>query len=425
MLTPTEKRALAAIDAEQLVLSLMELLRVPSVGGSRAEVDIQHLLARRFAALDLEIDLWPLDLESLAARPDFPGVEVERDEAWGLVGTTDSGQEPAIVLQSHADVVPPGDEGQWSGDPFQPRLVWHADDREIIGRGAADMKGGMAAQLAALQAVRDAGIELPGGVALHSVIGEEDGGLGAFGTLARGHRGRACIISEPTADTLITATAGALTFRIEVPGVAAHGSSPHNGQSAFEAYLPVHAALQALARERNRIVETPMAGHPTPYPLSVGRVQAGEWSSSLPDLLVAEGRFGIRIDEDPATAVAEFEQAVAGAAAEDPWLHDHPPVVSWPGGQFRGGRLPAGHPLADVVSTAHTDAGGSRALPQVGAPYGSDLRLYAAAGIPTLHYGPGTIERAHGPDESVLLSELVQVTRTLVLTLLRLAVPEV
>lgn len=425
VLTPTEKRALAAIDPQQVVLLLMELLRIPSVGGSRAEVDIQHLLAGRFAALDLEIDLWPFDLADLSSRPDFPGVEVEREEAWGLVGTNVSGREPALILQAHADVVPPGHEEQWTGDPFQPRLTWRHGDREIMGRGAADMKGGMVAAIAALQAIRAAGIDLPGGVAIHSVIGEEDGGLGAFGTLARGHRGDACIITEPTDGTLITANAGALTFRIEVPGAAAHGSSPHAGQSAFDAYLPLHAALLDLERERNGIVEEPMTHYPIPYPLSVGKINTGDWSSSLPDLLVAEGRYGLRISEDPETAVREFEQAVAAAAAKHPWLRDHPPVISWPGGQFRGGRLPAGHRLADVVTHAHVDSGGSSELPRVGAPYGSDLRLYAAAGVPTLHYGPGTIDRAHGPDESVLLSELLQVTRTLILTTLRLAGPEV
>lgn len=424
MLTALETRALAAIDPERIVLQLMELLRIPSVGGTEHEVEIQHLLAGRFAELDLAIDLWPLDLAELGALPDFPGVEVERDEAWGLVGTNVSGRTPALILQAHADVVPPGNEDQWTGDPFQPRLTWRDGDREIMGRGAADMKGGMVAIIAALQAIQAAGIDLPGGVALHSVVGEEDGGLGAFATLARGHRGDACIITEPTGGNLITANAGALTFRIEVTGLSAHGSSPHNGQSAFDAYLPVHAALMDLERDRNGIVEEPMAAYPIPYPLSVGRINAGDWSSSLPDLLVAEGRYGLRISEDPVAAVAEFEDAVAAAALRHPWLRDHPPVVTWPGGQFHGGRLPVHHPLADIVTAAHTDSGGHADLPRIGAPYGSDLRLYAAAGIPTLHYGPGTIDQAHGPDESVRLGELLEVTRTLVLTALRLAGPE-
>ncbi len=91
------------------------------------------------------------------------------------------------------------------------------------------MKAGLAAHLAALAAIRAAGIRLRGRVAAHFVVGEEDGGLGAFGTLRRGHGGDACVIAEPTAGTLITANAGALTFRIAVPGKAAHGSSREQG----------------------------------------------------------------------------------------------------------------------------------------------------------------------------------------------------
>ena len=83
-----------------------------------------------------------------------------------------------------------------------------------------------------------------------------------------------------------------------------------------------------------------------PYPLSVGRLQAGDWASSVPDRLVAEGRYGLRVEEDPAVARAELEEAVAEAADEHPYLRDHPPVVTWPGGRFAGGHLPTGHPFA-------------------------------------------------------------------------------
>ena len=87
------------------------------------------------------------------------------------------------------------------------------------------MKAGVAAMLAAAAAVRASGVRLARPFALHLVIGEEDGGLGAFATLQRGHRGDACVIPEPTDLRLVTANAGALSFRIEVPGLATHGST--------------------------------------------------------------------------------------------------------------------------------------------------------------------------------------------------------
>jgi acetylornithine deacetylase len=419
-LTRAEERALAAVDRSAVAAALTELLAVPSVGGTDAEADVQHLLAKRLTRLGLDVDLWAMDLPALTADPAFPGAEVTRTEAWGLVGTAagaDDGADdvPALVLQGHVDVVPSGDLAKWGTEPFEP--TWRGD--RVHGRGACDMKAGVVANLAAVAAVRAAGVPLRRGVALHLVVGEEDGGLGAFGTLERGHTGEACIITEPTSGTLVTAAAGALTFTLEVPGIATHASTPYAGHSAIDSYVLLHRALADLGEERNRAVETLMAEYPVPYPLVVGRVRAGDWSSSVPDLLVADGRLGLRIEEDPDAARRELEERVAAVAAADPFLRDHPPVVTWSGGQFRGGQLFPGHPLRELVLQAHADIAGDERLRERGAPYGSDLRLYAGAGIPTLHYGPGDVRLAHGPDEAVDLDEVVRVTEALVLAVLR------
>ncbi len=161
-----------------------------------------------------------------------------------------------------------------------------------------------------------------------------------------------------------------------------------------------------------------MAEYPVAYPISVGRLRAGDWASSVPDLLIAEGRMGLRIEEDPAAARLELEEAVAKASAADP-LSQSPVRVTWSGGQFTGGHLRPGHQLRRLVRDAHADIAPGARLRERGAPYGSDLQLYAAEGIPTLHYGPGEVHLAHGPEESVDVGEFLDVTRTLVLTLLR------
>ncbi len=280
------------------------------------------------------------------------------------------------------------------------------------------MKAGSAANLAVLRTLRDAGVQLERPLAVHSVIGEEDGGLGAFATLRRGHRGDAAVITEPTGAKLITATAGALTFRIEVTGRSAHGSMRKEGVSAWEAFLPVYSALVQLETDRNSQIDREFVGE-VPYALSFGIVQAGEWSSSVPDKLVAEGRFGVQIGEDPRVARTAFEDVVNEVAVKDPWLHDHRPVVTWPGGQFASGWLDEDHPLGEEMSAAVAAAGGARPG-QVAGVYGSDLRLYTGiGGVPTLHYGPGDFRLAHAPMECVDLDELVQVTRALVVLALR------
>lgn len=419
-LSPIEAAALAAIDEAALARELLDLLAVPSITGTAEESALQHRLAERLRQLDLDVDLWSMDLAALRADPRFPGGEAPRSEAWGLVATTPGGGDgPTLILQGHVDVVPPGDLAKWMGDPFVPRVV--GDD--IHGRGACDMKAGLVAILAAVAAIRSTGVRLRGRLAVHCVQSEEDGGLGAFGTLHRGHTGDACLIAEPTSGTMVTANAGALTFRIEVAGRATHGSTRYAGVSAIDAYAGIHLALARLESRRNTGQHPLMTDWPIPYPLSVGTVQAGDWASSVPDRLVAEGRLGVRLDEDPAQARAELEECVADACAADPWLREHPAVVTWPGGQFASGRLPAGDPLRHLVGRAHADATGTGDLRERGAPYGSDLRLYAAAGIPTLQYGPGDVRLAHAPAERVPLPEVITVARTLTLAALRAVGP--
>ncbi|GAA2263371.1 ArgE/DapE family deacylase [Glycomyces scopariae] len=415
-ITASEAAALAAVDPAAVAADLLAFLAVPSVTGSAAESEMQHLLAGRLDRLGLATDLWSMDLAALRETPGFPGTEAPRNEAWGLVGTAEgAGDGPRMILEGHVDVVPPGDRAQWDGDPFVPRL----DGGIVRGRGACDMKAGVVANLAAVAAIRASGVRLRGDVAAHFVVGEEDGGIGAFGTLQRGHTGDACVITEPTGGTLLTANAGSLTFRIAVPGKATHASTRDAGVSAIDAYAPIAAALAALEAERNADPDPLLAEYPLPYALSVGVLRAGDWASSVPDLLVAEGRLGVRLGEDPAAARAAFESTVTEACGRDPWLRDHPAVVTWPGGVFASGRLPSGHPLGGVVAQAHADAAGGPRPRERGAPYGSDLRLYAGAGIPTLQFGPGDVRVAHSPREHVRLAEVVEVARTLVLAVLR------
>jgi acetylornithine deacetylase len=344
---------------------------------------------------------------------------VPRTEAVGVVGTVpgsgDTGEMPGLVLQAHLDVVPPGDPDSWLGvNPFSAEIL----EGSLFGRGACDMKAGVAANIAVVRTLRAAGVRLERPLSVHCVIGEEDGGLGAFATLRRGHLGEAAVITEPTSGQILTATAGALTFRIEVAGRSAHGSMRYEGVSAFEAFLPIHAALLAFEADRNRDPDPSFTGR-MPYALSFGVVRAGDWSSSVPDQLVAEGRFGVQIDEDPRLARARFEDVVTEVALKDPWLREHRPVVTWPGGQFASGRIDVDHPLVEETVSAAVLTGAARP-PLASGVYGSDLRLYAGiGGIPTLHYGPGEMREAHTPLEKVPLDQLVQVTRALVLLTLR------
>ncbi len=388
------------IDVDLIRRDLAQLVSYPSVGGSEAEASVQRWCAATLQGLGLDVDLWPLDLDALRADPDHPGEEVERTEAWGCVGTGGGEGTPELVLNGHVDVVPPGDHDWWTGhDPW----YLHEEDGRWYGRGTCDMKGGVVAILAAVRAVGD---RLTKPFAVHTVIGEEDGGLGTFATLRRGHTGRACLIAEPTAGQVVAANAGSLTFRLALRGRATHGSMAGHGVSAVDLLERVHAALRDLDARRNTTPPRPFGERP--WPISIGVVQAGDWASTVPDLLVAEGRFGVMPGETFADAVAAFESALA--EVDDPWLREHPVEVSWPGGRFAAGALPDEHPFGPEVADAVV-AAGAPAPTFVGAPYGSDLRQYAAHGVPTVQFGPGTIADAHAVDESVPIDDVVLAAR--------------
>ena len=411
----TAARVLDQVEtcAAELVDHVVETVRIPSVSGSDAENDAQAHMARLFADGGLDVDHWRIDLDRLSAEPDFPGMEVDRREAWGLVGRLPgAGDGSSLMLNGHIDVVPIGDPSAWTAAPFGGEIR----GQDLYGRGSCDMKAGLLAAHWAVQAIRRAGVRLRGDVLVASVQGEEDGGLGTFALLDRGWRADACVIPEPTDMDLVPANAGALTFRLVVRGHATHASRRTEGVSAIETFWPVWQALLDLEQRRHAVVDPMAKRWKLAHPLSIGTIHAGDWASSVPDQLVAEGRLGVALDETVEDARADLETAIAEVNASDPWLRDHPVELEWWGGQFASGRLPADSDLLERVTAAHDVAGGGRPLDVWAAPYGSDLRLLTGlGGIPTLQYGPGDVALAHGPDERVPIADVVTTARTFAL----------
>jgi len=252
---------------------------------------------------------------------------------------------------------------------------------------------------------------------LQCVASEEDGGLGTFAELERDAAFDAALIPEPTGFDVVCAQAGALTFRCVVPGRAAHAAHRLEGCSAIDRYVRVHAALHALERRINADVAHPLMRElQLPYPLLVGRVAGGEWSSQVPDRVEFEGRVGVPVGADAARARLAFEQAVTGALDDG----EAPAEVHWTGGAFLPAETPPDHPWVRVVAGASMDECGAPAR-TVGVPWGADMRLFAARGIPCAMAGTTGIERAHAVDEWVSVDELTALARVLVRAILRAA----
>jgi acetylornithine deacetylase len=419
-LSTIEQKALAALDEQGLIKAFRDLVRIPSVTGQEATA--QNWLAQQMRHFGLDVDLWDIDVAELQRHPQFPGMEIDRskDRAVGLVATwrREAGEASGrrLVFNGHIDVVPGGDHANWQHDPWEADLV----EGRLYGRGACDMKGGLMAALFAVKAIKDSYVPINGSLMVQSVIGEEDGGIGTFASLLRGHRGDAAIVCEPTRLNLIPAHAGALTFTVRVPGKSAHACVRLEGVSAVEKYLDIHRTLIHLERQRNSEVEHPLLGKLSlPYPLSIGRVQAGNWSSSVPEELIFEGRIGVAMGESSDAVRRQFEYTLTNLAEEDPWLRDHPLEIKWSGGQFESAEIPLDHPLVKLCQQCMFDLTGHEPLLQ-GASYGSDLRLLVNfGGIPTVLFGPGDVRVAHMPDEHVESSEVILAARAYILAALR------
>jgi acetylornithine deacetylase len=400
-----EERALAALDEDALVADAAALVQVPSVtGDERAAVERFGKLAR---SRGLVAQTRVHDLAGLRAEPDYPGEEASRTELFGASALL-RGREPGaprLCLNGHLDVVEPGTE-PWTRDPWSGVVA----DGRLHGRGSVDMKGAVAAALHALAAVAAAG-GTSGDVVLQAVASEEDGGLGTFAALNEDDDFAACLIPEPTAFDLACAQAGALTFRGEVAGVSAHAAMRLEGVSAIDRYVAVHGALAELERELNANVTHPLlARHELPYPVSVGRIEAGRWSSTVPEWLVFEGRVGVPVGETPTAIQARFEETVHRACPEA--------RVDWSGGRFAPGETAVDHPFAQLVLGAGSDEL-DRTIEPVGVSYGADMRLFCERGIPCVMFGTPGLERAHAVDEYVEIEDLVTLARVLIRAIVR------
>jgi len=401
--------ALDGIDEDELTADLAALVRIPSVTGDERAV-LEHLRDRALA-LGLDAVLDEHDLVTVRADPEYPGEEAPRTELLGLrialPGRLDpraGDDRPRLALCGHVDVVGPGSV------PGRPGTPWSGTvhDGLLYGRGASDMKAGVIAALHALVALQRSGIPAASDPVLLAVSSEEDGGVGAFAALRGDAAWDACVIPEPTGFDVVCAQAGAITFRGVVHGVAAHAAFRRDGVSAIDRYLPVHAALQALEADVNASVDDElMAALDLPYPVLVGRMQAGEWSSTVPDRLVFEGRAPVRLGQ----SVAAAQRAVADAITAATDAGGPPVELTWPGAIFASARTPTDHPLVRAALDAvRAERGDAR---PAGVPWGADMRLFAARGIPTVLVGPRPLA-IHGVDEHVALADVLQTVRILV-----------
>ncbi len=408
-----EERALAALDEGALLDDVSALVRVPSVTGDEREALNEVVAAAARLGLDGEIE--SEDLAALRVHPDHPGEEAPRTELHNArIRLPGPDGAPRLALCGHVDVVDAGTVPWADGNAFS------GVQREgrIYGRGSVDMKAGVIACLHAMAALHAAGGG-PCRADLLAVSSEEDGGLGAFAALQRDAAYDGAVIPEPTGFDVVCAQAGAITFTGVVSGVSTHAATRLAGVSAIDRYVPVHQALNAYEGDVNADVQHElMARLQLPYPVNVGKVASGAWSSQVPDRLDFEGRAPVLVGQTIAEARAAVEAAIAAADPEGAVS------VAWDGGSFASAVTAADDPIVTLVRDAGAAELG-RTPRLAGVPWGADMRLFCAHGIPTTMFGPSGIERAHAVDEYVETADVLTVARTLVRVLCRFGASQI
>lgn len=392
------------IDRDRLIADLRDLIRIPSVTGSEEAVAAWATASLRAAGL--AVDEIAADPEAIRADPAWPGHEMPRASLPLVIGRAGRTGGRRLILSGHLDVVPAGDLSTWTTDP------WVADlrDGRMYGRGACDMKGGVAAIVAAVRALAACGDldRLAGELMVVLVPSEEDGGQGTLAAIRAGATGDLAVIAEPSGLDIVVAHAGAITFRLTVPGRAAHASRRREGISALDKLWVIARALEADEDARNAAETDPiMTALGMPYPTMIGIVKGGEWASTVLDRVVADGRYGVRLGQSDADAEAELRACVAAACAADDFLRDHPVEVEITGARFGSARVPADHPLPVGLAAAAESVTGHRPA-MLGAPYGADMRLFVNVGdTPCVIFGPGDVRVAHSANEYVPIDEVV------------------
>lgn len=383
---------LSLIDEDLIIDLARSLIRTPGENPPGGEGPRVAVLASACAAAGLDTRLREVE----PGRPNLSA---------GLTG--DDG--PGLLLLGHTDVVPLG-EG-W--DPDLAGGIVRAG--RLYGRGSADMLGGLAAVVAALSAVRGAGVDLSGRVALVAVVDEEETGAGVRRWLtdeAAGSRWQGCIVAEPTDLQTVVAARGDMYVEVRVLGRAAHSGNPADGASAISGAARVVTEIERWHAE--------LAGHPHPLvgpaTWSVGTVSGGTGTSTVP----AECRLMIDRrtlpDERPEDVVAELRSRLAcldlpsGLSVEVTATMDMP-----------GFETPTDDPFVQVVDRAIATAGGPR-LPLGGWTAACDGGYVARdAGLPVVVLGPGSVtSQAHRANESVSVADLVVAARAYALTVVRL-----
>ncbi|MBI4027526.1 MAG: ArgE/DapE family deacylase [Verrucomicrobia bacterium] len=404
---------------DRLIELTQALVKIPSVNEppNGNEKPCQEFLRKRLQAMGAQTDLFTLDeIPGLRDDPFYnPGRDaVGRPDLVGVWKGTGGGR--SLMLTGHADVVGIGNPSLWNNDPWSGALK----DGFIHGRGASDMKGGLAAELIAIEAFLEWG-ELRGDLIFACVVDEEFGGMnGTLAVVRRGYHAEAAILAEPTGLEILPATGGGLQYRIHAQGKSAFETRKEEGECAILRMTRVVQGLDELEKARcARFRNAKYFGrYPIPAPICVIGIQGGDIQvGGVADKCWIEVWHQALPGETEAQVIGEVKSLFKKLAQNDPWLANHMPDIEPRCKWIDPCAVPERHDFTAVISGAWRQVMSRE--PELGGFMGATdaSRLQLTANTATVNFGP-TQRQIHQPNENVSVEELVITAQVMALTIL-------
>jgi acetylornithine deacetylase len=434
-LTALERRVTDVIERRrrELVALATDLIafdttaRAEPNSPARDEAALQRYLGERLAAAGAEVDVWEPDPADVAGSPLAPpGLRFDgRPQLAARFRGAGDGR--SLLLNGHVDVVAPTPRERWTSDPNRAEVR----DGRLYGRGACDMKGGVAAMTLAAEALAGAGVALAGDLVVCTVTDEESTGAGGLAAVAHGVRADAGIVTEPSGFAVWVACRGSLIPTIVVAGRPGHAGVPQphwrNG-GPVNAIDKAQLVLDAMRRLQDDWHRRPDQQHPflSPGDIVPVAIHAGEWAVSYP----AACRVTYHVGYLPQFADAagwgtdvrrEIVECVERATSADPWLTANPPSFEW-APEVPPSEIPVAAPIVQTTLAA------ARALGLPAAPAGLDnwhdgATFTRLGGTPCVCFGPPDLGAAHTVDEHVPVDGLVRCAQALAVAAIRFCVP--
>ena len=400
-----------------------DLLRLPSVNHppDGDEGPSQRFIEEKLRALDLTVDVFePDSVPGITDHPLWnpaPKNYADRPNVVGVWKGTGGGK--SLLLTTHVDVVPLGPLEAWKAHG-----PWDADleDGKIFARGAVDVKGGLACLAGAIEVVMKAGLRPKGDVILASCVDEEHGGMnGSLAVVCKGYTADATVLIEPTGMVVCPGTQGGQQINLHVRGKGVYLVDKHLGVDAIDKMYIVRQALQKLEAGRNaRFTDEPLLSDlPLPATVNIQDIHGGDSAGQVADLCSSYIWYIANPGETEAGVMAEFQEAIDAACAEDDWLREHPPEVAIYGKFLDPCAIPTDSPIIGTMHNALRDIG-KPVKPLQYMKSGCDLSRFvlpSGGNMPGVVFGPGDASVAHTPREYVEVVDLIDTVRILARTI--------